>query len=65
MDPVTSAQTPTIFFDHVDLVARDFETGKAWWGKHFGAKPDDTIEYHSYPELWRALRTPAVVLQNA
>ena len=39
-----TAQTP-VLFDHIDIVSPDFETGKAWWGKHFGGKPDSRPDH--------------------
>ena len=48
---LTTAQTP-VLFDHVDIVAADFETGKAWWGKHFGGKPDSRPDHVWFGKTW-------------
>ena len=54
--PVTLAlaQSP-ILFDHVDVVASDLETGRAWYVKHFDGKAGARADHVWFGRTWMAV----------
>ena len=51
---LASAQTP-ILFDHVEIVAPDFDAARAWYAKHFGGKAGTRPDHLWFGKTWMAV----------